>query len=117
MQSQTPNGSQIAIILENSENSKENIILGIILANTGDGVPVGTYNAELANQEVLVSLWYDDGNGAYIIPDYDKTNQIILTSVEGTKIKGSYTFNVEGALGGAVSVTGSFDALGITSGQ
>lgn len=117
VESTSPQASGITIELENSENPDEIIYVGVTIANNIDGVPTGTYNYDINNQDQLLTLNYNTTDNSYIFPDPAKTNQIILTSVENTKVKGSFTFNLTDVLGGTVSGTGTFDAIGITTTQ
>ena len=116
-QSTQPQASSFTAILENKNNPDESITLGIILEGTGDGVPVGTYNATLDNQDVIVSLWYEkDANTGFIVPNYAKTNSITLTKVQENQVEGTFNFNLTDVLE-EVNVTGSFVALGTTETQ
>ena len=117
-QSTDPQTSSFTTVLENSENSEEYITLGVTISGSGDGVPEGTYTASIDNTDVVVYLWYENETSGYSYSIYDETNQIILTSVEGTKIKGSFNFTLTDAIqSGEVTVSGSFDAVGVTSTQ
>ena len=120
LESQTPQSSGLVVELENAENADEVINLTVNITGNADGVPAGTYNYDINNTDVIIGIVYDDGQNGYIYPDLTKTNQIILTSVEGTKVKGSFTFNIANSVSlnsEFITVSGTFDALGITSTQ
>jgi len=118
VQSQNPPGSNLTVNMENKDNENELISLGIIESNNGDGIKPGTYDydPDFAG-DLMVTFGYYNDQGAFLYVNPDATNRVIITSVEGTRIKGSFSFTAKDAFEAEVSVTGSFDATGITSTQ
>lgn len=107
-----PEGSILAIGLSKLSDQSEIIALGVsnLLA---DGVNVGTYN--LGSSETLFLPSYTVGQESYNLPDPTLTNKIVISSVENTRIKGTFEVNlIEFTSQKTVKIVGTFDALGTT---
>ncbi len=109
------NGSVISIGLENKNDSKETIFLSVFESDNTTGITEGTYNYEQLLTDLIVQAQYSSNDGSGILPVVGKTNQIIFTSITDTKIKGSYNFTLADPLGSEITISGTFDALGVTT--
>lgn len=114
VESQTPMASNLVVYLENENDPDEIITLNIILADVTGGVPAGTYEYDINNEDVLVTGNYSTADALFFVPDPTKTNEIILSKVENTSVEGSFNLTVTDVLGGSVTISGTFKAIGIT---
>ena len=112
------NGSGLTIGLENKNNLGEFIALSVYELGNTTGIKEGTYNYVLLSTSNLVQGFYtnEDTDAFYLFSVEGTTNQIIITSVTDTRVKGSYNFTIGGlaSIGGEITMTGTFDALGVT---
>lgn len=111
----TPQGSTIAIVLSKATNQSELIALTLTNSNT-DGVVAGTYNYDvLGGGTTLFVPAYKTDVDSYILPDVSLTNQIIVSNVGDTSVKGSFEINlIELTSQKTVKIVGTFNALGTT---
>ena len=111
------NGSNLIIGLENKNNLGEFIALSVFEIDNTTGIKEGTYNYVPLSTSNLVQGIYtnEDTDAFYLLPVEGTTNQIIITSITDTRVKGSYNFTISGILGGEITMTGTFDALGVTT--
>lgn len=109
------NGSVISIGLENKNDSKEDIFLSVFQLENTTGITEGTYNYEQLSTSLIIQATYSNGDESGIFPVVGKTNQIIFTSIADTKIKGSYNFTLTDPFGSEITISGTFDALGVTT--
>ncbi len=108
----TDQGSLLAIVLSKVTDQSE--IIGLGITNfLADGVSVGTYN--VGNTELIFLPTYQVDQENYSLPDITKTNQVIISSVNDTRVKGSFEINlIEITTQKTVKIIGTFDALGTT---
>jgi hypothetical protein len=112
--SDDPESSILTIYLDNPEDSEEFITLTVSQENNGTGIVAGTYSPEATIGDQTVALVYQNEIAGFVIPDLTKTNELVLSSVENTRVKGSFNLNLLDGLGNAVAVSGTFNALGTT---
>lgn len=106
-----PEGSILAIGLSKLSDQSEIIALGVSNL-TADGVNVGTYN--LGSSETLFLPSYTVGQESHL-PDPTLTNEIVISSVDNTRVKGTFEVNlIEVTSLKKVKIIGTFDALGTT---
>lgn len=112
--SDDPVSSTLAIYLENPEDSEELITLTVSQENNETGIVAGTYSPEANAGDQIVLLWYENATTSFVFPDLTKTNELVISSVENTRVKGTFNLNLIDASGNAVAVSGTFNALGTT---
>lgn len=111
----TPNGSSLGIVLSKASNKDE--LIALTLTNTStDGVIAGTYNYDaIAGGSTLFAPLYNVGQESYSLPNVTLKNQVIISSVGDTIVKGSFEVNlIEISSQKSVKIVGTFDALGTT---
>lgn len=111
----TPNGSSLGIVLSKTSNQDE--LIALTLTNTStDGIIAGTYNSDAsASGSTLFAPLYSVGQESYSLPDVTLKNQVIISSVGDTIVKGSFEINlIEISSQKTVKIVGTFDALGTT---
>lgn len=111
----TPNGSSLGIVLSKASNQDE--LIALTLTNTStDGIIAGTYSYDaLSGGSTLFVPFYNVDQESYSVPDVTLKNQVIISSVGDTIIKGSFEVNlIEFSSQKTVKIVGTFDALGTT---
>jgi hypothetical protein len=110
----TPNGSSLAVILSKTTNQSEFIALTLSDDST-NGIPAGTFSLASTGSGVLFVPVYVTATENYAFPDVSKTNQVVISSVGDTQVKGTFEVNlIDIDTQKAVKITGTFNALGKT---
>lgn len=110
----TPQSSSLTIALSTIESQSESIALGLNEEGNIDGIAAGTYNYDAAGSIFFPiyskdqALWYPDGS---------LTNKVVLSSVGGTIVKGTFELNLNDDItlqGEKIKIVGTFSAVGTT---
>ena len=110
----TPNGSSLAIVLSKATNQDELIALTLSNSST-DGITAGTYSYDALGGGTLFIPFYSNEQESYALPAVTLKNEVIISSVIDSRIKGSFEINlIEITSQKAVKIVGTFDALGTT---
>jgi hypothetical protein len=106
--------TNLTIGLENKNNSGENIMMSVFELDNTTGIKKCTYNYEVFSTNLLVQGIYtnDDLDALKLFPVVGTTNQIIITSITDTWVKGSYNFTIADILGGEITMSGTLMFLG-----
>ena len=111
----TPQSSKLTIALSTIESQSESIGFELYEEGNIDGIVAGTYTSNAAGTTGPVftpvylngqELWFADGSS---------TNKIVISSVGGTIVKGTFELNLTDLLGTEkIKIVGTFNAVGTT---
>lgn len=111
----TPQSSSLTIGLSTIESQDESIALDLTEIGNIDGIEAGTYTVDAAGTTGPIftplyingqELWFADGS---------LTNRVVISSVGGSIVKGTFELNLTDLLGTEkIKIVGTFNAVGTT---
>lgn len=107
------NGSVLSVLLTNDEDSDE--IITILLGQIGNlnGVKSGTYKVDLEPEDgdlVVSASAFLAGNNLYL----NTSGEVKITSITNSKANGSLNIVLTDLSENSISISGTFEALGVT---
>jgi len=107
------NGSVLSVLLTNDEDNDE--IITILLGQIGNlnGVKPGTYKVDLEPEDgdlVVSASAFLAGNNLYL----NTSGEVKITSITNSKANGSLNIVLTDLSENSISISGTFEALGIT---